>query len=73
MGESYEKRHADGSLWAKGKMANGHMDGYWEFYRKDGTLLRSGTFKSGQQIGEWVTYDRTGKPHKVTNFDKKRD
>ncbi len=70
MSEAYEKRHADGSLWAKGQTVNGQMDGYWEFFRKDGSLLRSGTFKLGQQVGEWVTYNAEGKPLKVTNFDK---
>jgi antitoxin component YwqK of YwqJK toxin-antitoxin module len=44
------------------------MHGYWEFFRKDGTLMRSGSFDSGKQIGIWTTYDKSGHPHKETDF-----
>lgn len=64
------KYHKDGSVWAKGEMADGKMEGYWEWFRKDGTKLRSGHFKKDKQIGEWTTYDAKGNPHKVTNFPK---
>ena len=40
--------HKDGSIWAKGKMANGVPTGYWEWFRKDGTKLRSGYFMNGE-------------------------
>ncbi len=62
--------HKDGSIWAKGKVANGVMEGYWEWFRKDGVRMRSGSFKKGKQVGEWTTYDKTGKVHKVTNMKK---
>lgn len=60
----YIKRHADGTLWAKGSMANGVMEGYWKWFRKDGTLMRSGHFSNGKQVGEWVTFDAKGKVYK---------
>ena len=49
-------------------MVDDTLTGYWEWFRKDGTKLRSGYFKDGKQVGEWTTYDRTGAPHKVTDF-----
>ncbi len=60
--------HKDGSVWAKGKMAGGECDGYWEWFRKDGTLMRSGHFIKGKQTGEWITYDTKGKVYKVTKM-----
>jgi antitoxin component YwqK of YwqJK toxin-antitoxin module len=64
--------HKDGSIWAKGKTANGAPTGYWEWFRKDGTKLRSGHFENGEQVGEWVTYDKKGRKHKVTNIKLKK-
>ena len=61
-------RHKDGSIKAKGRMKDGELEGYWEWFRLDGSKLRSGHFKSGKQVGEWTTYDATGKVVKVTNF-----
>jgi len=61
------KYHANGKTrWSKGKIKNGHPDGYWEWYRPDGTLKRSGHFKNGEPVGEWITYDQKGKVYKVT-------
>ena len=53
--------HKDGTIWAKGHMAEGVMTGYWEWFRKDGSLKRSGYFENGAQTGEWTTYDQNGK------------
>ena len=69
--KEYTKNHNDGSIWAKGQMVDGVMEGYWEWFRKDGTKMRSGNFKKGKQVGEWITYDQKGKVYKVTLFDKK--
>ena len=63
--------HKDGSIWAKGQMADGAMVGFWEFYRKDGTKMRSGHFENGAQVGEWTTYDTKGKVYKVTTIKPK--
>ena len=63
--------HKDGSIWAKGKMANGKMVGAWVWFRKDGTKMRSGHFKAGKQTGKWITYDGVGKVYKVTSMTKK--
>lgn len=60
------KYHKDGSIWAKGFMNDGVMEGYWEWFRKDGTKMRSGNFENGKQIGEWGTFDKTGKIVKKT-------
>jgi hypothetical protein len=60
--------HKDGSIWAKGRMLNGKLDGYWEWFRKDGTRMRSGYFVAGKQAGEWTTYDKSGDVYKVTVF-----
>ena len=60
--------HKDGSIWAKGKMLNGEMHGYWEWYRKDGVIMRSGNFDKGKQIGEWITYDKNGKKYKIAKM-----
>jgi antitoxin component YwqK of YwqJK toxin-antitoxin module len=46
--------HKDGSVWAKGMIADGVPTGYWEWFRKDGTKMRSGHFENGQQVGEWM-------------------
>ncbi len=69
--EKYVNRHADGTVWAKGTMVNGVMDGYFEWFRKDGTKLRSGYFKNGLQTGEWITYDAKGQPYRVTDMTRK--
>ncbi len=66
--KSYTHRHADGTVWAKGFMAGGKMEGFWRWWRKDGSLMRSGHFEKGKQIGEWTTYDKRGKLVKVTKF-----
>ncbi len=70
--DSKKKRHVqyhkDGSIWAKGTMAGGQPEGYWEWFRKDGTKLRSGYFEKGKQVGEWTTYDQKGKIYKVTRM-----
>ena len=67
----FEKRHKDGSLWARGQAFDGVLTGYWEWFRLDGTLMRSGHFEKGEQIGEWITYNSAGEPHKVTVFKRK--
>ena len=69
--KKHVENHKDGSVWAKGKTANGVLTGYWEWFRKDGTKLRSGHFKNGEQDGEWITYDRKGQQYKVTNIKPK--
>jgi antitoxin component YwqK of YwqJK toxin-antitoxin module len=58
--------HKDGSIWAKGKMVDGIMEGYWEWFRVDGSKMRSGHFKKGKQVDEWITYDKAGNVVKVT-------
>lgn len=62
--------HADGSIRARGDVADGVLDGYWEWFRKDGTRLRSGFFRGGEQAGEWVTYDRQGHVYKTTRMGR---
>jgi antitoxin component YwqK of YwqJK toxin-antitoxin module len=69
--KQHTEYHKDGSVWAKGLMADGVPAGYWEWFRKDGTKMRSGHFENGQQAGEWITYDKTGQKYKVTNFKPK--
>lgn len=66
--DKFIKYHKDGSIWAKGQMADGMLDGYWEWFRKDGTKMRSGYFEKGNQVGEWITYDKQGKVYKTTNM-----
>ena len=66
--KEYLHYHKDGSLWAKGQMADGVMVGYWEWFREDGTKLRSGHFENGEQVGEWTTYDKQGDVYKVTTM-----
>jgi antitoxin component YwqK of YwqJK toxin-antitoxin module len=70
--KKYIHYHKDGTIWAKGQLANDVPTGYWEWFRKDGSKLRSGYFEKGKQIGEWTTYDRKGKPYKVTQMKPKR-
>lgn len=70
--KKYIKYHNDGTIWAKGTLVNGKMNGYWEWFRKDGTIMRSGYFKNDKQVGKWTTYDKKGKVYKVTNFDSKK-
>ena len=65
---SYIHRHADGTIWGKGRMRAGKMHGAWTWFRKDGTAMRSGNFSNGKQIGEWITYDHKGRVVKVTQF-----
>lgn len=64
--------HKDGTIWAKGRLIDGVMTGYWEWFRKDGTMMRSGYFEDGQQVGQWTTYDRNGKAVKVTTIKPKK-
>jgi hypothetical protein len=66
--QPFEKRHRDGSLWARGQTLDDLPTGYWEWFRKDGTKLRSGWFERGEQVGEWTTYDRAGEVYKVTTI-----
>ena len=63
---AHTEYHKDGSVWARGQMADGTPTGYWEWFRKDGTKMRSGHFECGEQVGEWTTYDRDGEVYKVT-------
>ncbi len=70
MKQPYIKYHKDGSVWAKGKMVSGVLEGYWEWFRKDGTKMRSGYFHQGKQVGEWITYDKNGKVYKKTMMKK---
>jgi antitoxin component YwqK of YwqJK toxin-antitoxin module len=67
-GNAHIEYHKDGSLRAKGTMADGVPTGYWEWFRLDGTRMRSGHFDHGQQVGEWTTYDKKGQKFKVTHF-----
>ena len=64
--------HKDRTIWAKGKMLDGVMTAYWEWFRKDGTIMRSGSFEDGEQVGEWTTHDRNGKAVKVTTMKPKK-
>ncbi len=65
---NHTQYHKDGSIWARGTLKNGVMEGYWEWFRKDGTKMRSGHMKKGKQVGEWVTYNKDGGIVKVTEF-----
>ncbi len=42
--------HKDGSLWAKGKMANGVPVGSWEWSGGDGTRPVAVHFNTGKQV-----------------------
>lgn len=72
MRQQHIQYHKDGSVWAKGDMVDGVMDGYWEWFRKDGTKLRSGYFQKSKQVGEWITYDKKGEVYKITSLDESR-
>jgi antitoxin component YwqK of YwqJK toxin-antitoxin module len=69
--KAFTKRHADGTLWAKGFIQGGKMTGFWKWFRKDGTVMRTGSFVNGKQAGKWTTYDKKGKVVKVTKFGKR--
>lgn len=69
----FEKRHKDGSPWARGQTLDGLPTGYWEWFRKDGTRLPSGHFDKGEQVGEWTTYDAVGQVYKVTRMRRSDD
>jgi antitoxin component YwqK of YwqJK toxin-antitoxin module len=64
------KYHKDGSVWAKGFLDKGKMEGNWVWFRKDGSKMRSGSMMKDKQVGKWTTYDKNGKAYKVTFFDK---
>ncbi len=73
--EKYVKYHNDGSLWARGTLIDGKMEGLWVWFRKPasrggekGSKMRSGYFKNGKQTGDWTTYNSKGKVVKVTKF-----
>jgi antitoxin component YwqK of YwqJK toxin-antitoxin module len=68
-GKIHIEYHKSGSVRAKGKMVDGELEGYWEWFRLDGSKLRSGHFSKGKQTGEWITYDKNGKEYKKTLFD----
>lgn len=68
---THEHFHKDGSLWARGELKAGAMEGYWEWFRKDGSLMRTGSFVHGVQAGEWTTYARDGSIVKVTTMKSK--
>ena len=72
MQEEHVEYYKNGSVKGKGLIADGKMEGYWEWFRKDGTKMRSGHFKAGEQVGEWTTYDKTGKVVKVTTMKPKK-
>ena len=64
----YDALHKDVSLRGRGQMLDDEMHGYWEWFRLNGTIMRSGHFDRGRQTGLWTTYDRSGAPHKETQF-----
>jgi antitoxin component YwqK of YwqJK toxin-antitoxin module len=68
----HEHFHKDGSLWARGELHDGVMEGYWEWFRKDGSLMRSGSFARGIQVGEWKTYRKDGSIVKITMMKSKQ-
>ena len=69
--KQHTENHKNGTIGAKGMMADGILTGYWEWFRKDGTKLRSGHFENGQQVGEWISYGKAGKKYKATNIKPK--
>ena len=71
-GRVHQHFHKDGSLWARGELKAGVMEGYWEWFRKDGSRMRSGSFANGVQVGEWTTYAKDGSVVKVTTMKPKR-
>ena len=68
----HEHFHKDGSLWARGELKGGVMEGYWEWFRKSGSRMRTGWFSHGVQVGEWATYREDGSIVKVTVMKPKR-
>lgn len=62
------KYHKDGSIWARGSIVNGLMEGSWEWFRKNGTKMRAGSFRKNIQVGEWITYDSAGRIVKITDM-----
>ena len=62
----YVHKHSDGSVWAKGFIKGGKMEGLWKWYRKDGSIMRTGHFEKGMQVGAWTTFDRKGRMVKKT-------
>lgn len=64
----YTQHHKDGSLYGKGFMLDGKMEGSWQWFRKDGSMMRSGHFAKGKQVGEWITYEKNGKPKTITQM-----
>ena len=68
--KKYTQSHKDGTLWAKGFLLNGKMEGHFVWFRKDGTKMREGYFKNEKQVGKWTTFDKAGRMVKVTDFDK---
>jgi len=64
--KKYTHYHKDGTIWAKGHLTKGKMDGRWVWFRKDGTKMRSGEFKLGKQVGTWITFDKKGGVYKIT-------
>ncbi len=70
-GKKHEYFHKDGSLYGRGALVAGKMDGYWEWFRKDGSRMRSGSFAKGAQVGEWTTYAKDGSIVKVTTMKPK--
>lgn len=67
----HEHRHKDGTVWARGELRAGVMEGHWEWFRKDGSLMRAGSFARGMQVGEWTTYRKDGSIVKVTRMKPK--
>jgi antitoxin component YwqK of YwqJK toxin-antitoxin module len=70
--KAHEHFHKDGSLWARGELRAGMMEGCWEWFRKDGSVMRTGSFAHGVQVGEWTTYAKDGSIVKVTRMKPKR-
>jgi antitoxin component YwqK of YwqJK toxin-antitoxin module len=68
----HEHFHKDGSLWARGELKGGVMEGAWEWFRKDGSKMRTGSFVKGEQTGEWTTYAKDGRVVKVTMMKPKK-
>ncbi len=47
--KAHKTYHNDGSLWAKGTMKGGKMEGYWEWFRKPARTER-GSARSGRPM-----------------------
>ena len=52
----------DGSVAAKGFLANGQKSGYWEWFRTDGTLKQSGYYSHDLPVSVWKIFDEHGNP-----------